>query len=298
MKKNKILIIKGPIISTGRNIFIDNFKDNIVEFNCIDYIEYYIKEYRNIFSKIVICTWSNQKSFLQKIDPLLLKDIDFIKYLDDDINDKRERKLHFSNNYEYKFLNNTNRALRLLGFSLRNLDINKDDYIYVVRPDMKIDLNETFKNQFLKKLDNNKIVIPCFTKSHAVHDLFFIFTYENALKFFNAQNKKIYPTYNPHTDYPINYLFSKLKKGHLRNLLYKLRKSVFGRALFLELISFSFIPTSRNFLIGIHWRGRKVESHEIPSYFNFNKNNLVSFLYNTLKLLIKIFLSKFIVISH
>ena len=56
--------------------------------------------------------------------------------------------------------------------------------------------------------------------------------------------------------------------------------------------------TSRNFLIGIHWRGRKVESHEIPSYFNFNKNNLVNFLYNSIKLLIKILLSKFIVIPH
>ena len=115
---------------------------------------------------------------------MTLKGINSIKYLDDDVNDKRKRKLNFqTKSSDYFLLNNSDRAMRLLGYSLENLNVNPDDYIFVVRPDMKIDFSETLESSFLKNIKSNKIGIPCFTRSHAVHDFFFVFKYVDALNF-------------------------------------------------------------------------------------------------------------------
>ena len=285
----KILIIKGPLVSTGRNTLKDNFDENIVDFDCINYLKYYLKFYRRIFNIIILCTWEDQKKYLKNLDKNIINQIDKIQFLEDNIEDKRERK--FSFDYDKKnplLLNNSQRAMRLLSYSLKDLKASKNDLIFVIRPDMKIDLNKALSQKVILQVRKNKIFIPCFTRSHAIHDLFFIFNFNNAKGFSSAFLNPISYTYNPHTDYSINFL-NKITDSRLLKIIYsKLANFELGRALLLEISSFNFIPLDKEILSSSYWRGRKIRKEEIPHYYNFNQNNIYHFLLSFLKIFIKI----------
>ncbi len=173
------LLIQGPIISIGKtnsNLKQNETNNKVIVFNAVEYIYENIKQYNDLFEKIIISTWSKEN-----IQDLQIKLQNFNKVkiiqLEDSYNAIYQKK------FKNDIASNVNNKLKMfngINKSLHHFDT--DEMIVRIRTDQKVNLKLIIDE--LKK--NNKIskfYVPYLTGNGYFQDFYF------------AANKKVMSKY-------------------------------------------------------------------------------------------------------
>ena len=270
------LIIQGPLLSIGRGVSsykkkAETNENEIISHQCDETIISNIENYGNLFERIIISTWKDEKISKKLSEYIKSKNnVEIYQFSKSDVPELPKLKVPSSWSKEMSSIMNVNNNLnQYTGCKLGLVKLENVDFVIRVRTDQEINIQKL--KEFI--LENpKKIVVPgIFFENYMyqIADFYFGGSYKNILNFFEACSKNIFD-FSPHIN-PISCLANSKYLDELNmnsEVLYYSKESFQYKIMQNFVISKALLPSPSSIYQKISWRGEKAGTE----WKNQNKN--------------------------